>query len=284
MPAVTLDRAPVGDPALDAADANPLDASGGNAQDAWARLEETSPVAIHRRRWIVRLAQRHARSARHILQVACGHGKTLKRISLELPSAIVHGADASETALEAARRACPEAEVFRLDLEDPDFFSRPAAQRQAFDLVVAAEVLGRVPDDARTLARIGDLLTPGGHLVLTVPGSRPTRLERALGQRRRYTRRALERLLSEAGYDVEAVVAWGFPFHSLYRLVLRAATWNAVDASGAPRPPRPHVVLGHHALGALFRPLYYLNSSLVGPQLFAVARWRAPHGDAPGAS
>lgn len=118
-------------------------------------------------------------------------------------------------------------------------------------LVVCAEVLEHIDDDAAATAELARVLRPAGLLVVTVPAG-PERFDWTdewAGHRRRYTRARLEGMLRGAGLvDVE-VTAWGFPLTGLYhRRVYGPALRRRVEretAEGAPAglggPPHPLV-------------------------------------------
>src|SRR5262249_36053402 len=140
---------------------------------------------------------------RRILEAGLGLGTFTARLSERADSFV--GVDVDQGFVEAARRRFsgrPRLEFFQADLEA----GPPAAfGGRGFDTAVCMNVLEHIRDDAATLKTLYSLLEPGGRLVLTVPqypwlyGS----LDRSLGHYRRYDRRALERLLREAGFRVE---------------------------------------------------------------------------------
>ena len=85
--------------------------------------------------------------------------------------------------------------------------------KEAFDRVIAAEVLEHVPSDQRALAEIARVLRPGGMLAVTVPAWLPERICWRLsdgyhntpgGHVRIYTRPELEAKLRAAGFAVGA--------------------------------------------------------------------------------
>lgn len=244
--------------------------------DVWGELDRDSPAAFHRRRLILTLVREHARSASQVLELGCGQGTLLKKLELELPAAVVQGADVSPRSLEKSRELGCRAELFELDLAALDFEARHAARLGHFDLVICSEVLEHLADDKLALERIRSLLAPGGHLIVTVPSGQRTRFDRALGHVRHYTRSGLAWRLREADYDVERALAWGFPFHNLYRLLVAMGARLSLDAgaAGGPALPRGTVGLGYRALARALKPLYFLNRPYWGPQLLAVARKR----------
>jgi SAM-dependent methyltransferase len=73
--------------------------------------------------------------------------------------------DISASAVRAARRRFPASTV---DYQVADLLDPPAAWRQAFDLVVESQTIQALPDPPRraAIARIGDMVAPGGTLVV----------------------------------------------------------------------------------------------------------------------
>lgn len=244
--------------------------------DAWGELDRHSPAAFHRRRLVLALVRDHARSASQVLEIGCGQGALLKKLELELPGAVVHGADVSPKSLEKSRELGSRAELFQLDLTALDFNASHAERFGRFDLVVCSEVLEHLTDDLQALERVALLLAPGGHLIVTVPSGPRTRFDSAIGHVRHYTRRGLAQRLRDGGLDVERVMAWGFPFHNLYRLLVAVgARWSPqANGRGAPGLPSGALAFGYRALSRALKPLYFLNRPYWGPQLFAVARKR----------
>ncbi|HYO97224.1 MAG TPA: class I SAM-dependent methyltransferase [Polyangiaceae bacterium] len=250
---------------------------------SWGALESGSPAASHRRRWLLKLIRQHAPRAERVLEVGCGQGALLRSLGCALPRAALSGADVSEASLAIARAACPTAEFFALDLAAPDFEQRQGARAGSFELIVCSEVLEHLTDDRSALVRLRWLLAPGGHLVVSVPAGQQTRFDRAIGHVRHYDEAMLRQRLVGAGFELDTSLAWGFPFHTLYRLVVRVAARLTLERAGGAPQPSPLLALGYRAFGSLLKPLYYLNRPYWGEQLFAVAHRSAGRGREPGA-
>lgn len=243
----------------------------------WGHLDERSPAALHRRRVLLSLAREHSRSSRRLLEVGCGQGALLCNLVREFPAALVHGADVSRESLARAAARNTRATLFELDLESPRFDEQAADRRDQFDLIVCSEVLEHLQDDRLALQRLTGMLAPGGALIISVPAGDRTRFDRAIGHLRHYTEAQLADVLHAAGLRVVRVFSWGFPFHSLYRWAVKWAARAALRSSGAPRranrrAPNRVFCAAYSAFALGLRPLYFLNSSQRGPQLFAVAR------------
>ena len=91
-------------------------------------------------------------------------------------------------------------EVAAYDLDEPP---PPAVAAHHYDAIVAVNVIEHIKDDLGLVARLSEMLRPGGRLVIYVPacplayGS----LDVALGHYRRYTPAALSALLLDSGLD-----------------------------------------------------------------------------------
>jgi 2-polyprenyl-3-methyl-5-hydroxy-6-metoxy-1,4-benzoquinol methylase len=253
--------------------------------DRYAHLDAASPAAFHRRRLVIDLAARHAPRAKRLLDVGCGQGELLRDLTLRLPSALIAGTDLSERSLVDSRRRNPTFELFEMDVADPQLPTKHAARLGAFDLVTCCEVLEHIPDDATAARNLAALLAPGGTLIATVPGGKMSRFDHVIGHQRHYRPERLEALLTGAGLRVERVLAWGFPFHNLYRTAVRVASrftmpdGNAAPAAAAPQPAAAKSSLmssvlsaGYVAFGRVLNPLFYLNASRGGEQMIAIAR------------
>lgn len=90
--------------------------------------------------------------------------------------------------------------VFDLGAEVPAHVAQ-----QRFDTIICLNVLEHVADDRGALARLRELLDPGGRLVLLVPAHRSLygTIDEAIGHHRRYEREALVSLLGDVGFEVE---------------------------------------------------------------------------------
>lgn len=245
---------------------------------SYAHLDAVSPAAYHRRRLVGQLAARIARGAQTALDVGCGQGELLDELAARLPTARVSGADVSEQSIADSRRRNPRADLFLLDLTAPDFENAQSGRLASFELVVCSEVLEHISDHAVATRHLAQLLAPGGHLIVTVPGGKMSRFDRVIGHHRHYRSSDLGRLLSGAGLEVERVIAWGFPFHTLYRSAVRVASRAAIPEDGAPRQGSKSGVVsgvlgqGYALFGRTLKPLFYLNLNRWGEQMLAVAR------------
>ncbi|HYU32889.1 MAG TPA: class I SAM-dependent methyltransferase [Thermoanaerobaculia bacterium] len=119
--------------------------------------------------------------------------------------------EALETSEEAVRLATalnPEIRITR----SPD-----PAWHEAFDVLVACEVLEHIEDDRAALEEWRGWLRPGGHLLLSVPAHarRWSATDVWAGHFRRYEKDGLRGLLERAGFAVAELECYGFPLSNL---------------------------------------------------------------------
>jgi len=245
----------------------------------YGHLDAVSPAAFHRRRVIIDLARKHAAQARNVLDVGCGQGELLRQLAAAIPSATLQGADLSEQSLRTSRQRNPTHTLFQLDLGAPDFTERYASRIGDYDCCICSEVLEHIPDHALATAHLRSLLRPGGTAIVTVPGGKMSAFDRSIGHQRHYTVDGLRALLSGAGLTVIELLAWGFPFHNLYRTAVRVAARFTVPSERDELRSEPgkgafsRVLAGAYSVfGRALKPLYYLNAARGGEQLIAVAR------------
>jgi SAM-dependent methyltransferase len=96
--------------------------------------------------------------------------------------------------------AVPNVEVLAAEAAD-------VTLAEPVDSIICFNVLEHIPDDQGALRRFGELLTPGGRLLLLVP-AHPLLFgatDRAVGHERRYRRRPLAALLAGAGFEIEDI-------------------------------------------------------------------------------
>lgn len=169
------------------------------------------------------ILQRHLAGAKNlsILNAGCGSGE----LSLQLADAghRVLGIDPSPDYIELARRNGQRAGVRHCSFQVCSIEEFPSDE--AFDCVVATDVLEHIADDAAALAKLVKLVKPEGTILLTVPAG-PWLFgfhDESLGHYRRYSRRQFRRLVSSS-CRIESLRYFGFsliPVCWLYSKLLR---------------------------------------------------------------
>ena len=230
--------------------------------------ELQSPGASYRprRRLFLALLDKAYRPGASVLDVGCGNGSLLADVARRHPDVgALTGVDVAESAVVHARTRLPRA---TFAVTDPQQDALPIAS--PVDIVTACEVLEHVPDYVSVLRHIAQAVTPGGHVIISVPHSMrfwgPH--DEAVYHVRRFERDELRTAVEGAGLEVTECFTWG---SGLYRLYYALVLNRIAPSSTAGRKSRTsrvaHWVL-YHAL--------YVDDLVVGlgagRMLFLVAR------------
>ena len=163
----------------------------------YVRIVRTYWWSRSRHEFTGRLAQRDASRIDSVLDVGCLNGPVLEQFD---QARLRVGIDLSPHSLQqippALRRAAR--------------FARASGERvpcgdATFDVVTSVDVLEHVPDDRAAVHEMMRVLAPGGVVIVIVPAHAWLRTSRDayLGHLRRYSRRRLVALLTNAGLRVE---------------------------------------------------------------------------------
>ncbi len=98
-----------------------------------------------------------------IFDAGCGEGQLLEMLQKEIPKNQYYGMDATEVALIAAKKRCPNVSFRCVDLcniDVPDGF---------FDIIICSEVLEHISEWRKVTQEFCRILSPNGHLIITFP-------------------------------------------------------------------------------------------------------------------
>jgi len=223
---------------------------------------ELSPAQRHRWRLVLRELATLPNGA-VIVDLGCGSGVLLEQIGHARQDARLIGIDADPNALVLAAQRLPSAELQRRDLDSVD----GVAFDGIADAVVCSEVLEHLTEPQNALRMARELLRPGGRLVVTVPSGPMNDFDRAIGHQKHYRPAELTDLLTSAGFRDVRTTAWGFPFHTLFRIALAAVPQTTEQFSDE------KIGAVHRIIFRLLDALFYLNirSRRLGRQLIATA-------------
>jgi SAM-dependent methyltransferase len=218
---------------------------------AWGDMQTFGPVHRHALERLVTMVA--GLPVHSVLDVGCGSGQNLRALAAS-GSYRLAGIDVSDKALEKARAAVPDAELYRLDVQCQKLEAK-------FDLVMSLQVIEHVPDDLE-LVRNMRLMSNRFVMVATMQGKmRPS--EARIGHLRNYSSDELREKMEGAGLKPIRVEGWGFPFYSpLYRT---AAEWLPGG------PPDGPMGRGSRMAAAFLYQLYKLNLSGKGDVLTILA-------------
>lgn len=154
----------------------------------------------------------HLQKNCEVLDIGCGGGA----MSLYAASrgCNVTGIDVSDVALNANRIAAKNFHLSNVKFLAQDFMQ---IDSKKFDTIILTEVLEHIPNDKEALQKINALLSPGGHLLMSVPlDSAPLhriylklsgvdKFDERVGHLRRYSQHSISNLIKEAGFEIISV-------------------------------------------------------------------------------
>jgi SAM-dependent methyltransferase len=167
-----------------------------------------------------------------LLEIGCGTGHNLAMLGR------FGHVDALE--LDASARAIAEQRLGRPVMSSPLPELRGVPEHR-YDLIGAFDVIEHIADDRAAVASIATRLKPGGRLVITVPAHQWmwSAHDTVNHHQRRYSRRALARLVGESPLKLEAIGYFNsllFPLAVAQRLASRV---SGSDNSDLALPPAP---------------------------------------------
>lgn len=181
--------------------------SGGRVTRLFRRLEKSYRefVVADHVRFLVSCARGNPNSGKLLLDIGCGSGTFLHVARLH--GFVPHGMDASAQAVEIARRQ------YGLPVRQGEIGSK-IWEDLRFDFITMFHVLEHIPDPRRALRYAGELLKPGGTLIIQVPNvsSIQARVFRSLWYGLdvprhviNFTPKALGFLLRDTGFEFQKV-------------------------------------------------------------------------------
>jgi SAM-dependent methyltransferase len=118
----------------------------------------------------------------------------------------------------------------------------------SFDVVIAAEILEHLPDDAAALAEIARVLRPGGTVAVTVPAWFPERICWALSREYHEVRGGHVRIFTRAELAAKLAAAGLAPAGAHHAHGLHSAYWWLKCAVGVHDDAHPAVRAYHRLL------------------------------------
>ncbi len=229
-----------------------------------------NPAQDLRRRLIFRQLEHLGRIDR-LVDLGSGTGDLIQDLSRRLDGVEMAGIEYSRTGVELGIKKTPTATFVQRDLL--------ADVEVPTDLIgwgthaVCSEVLEHLDDPVTFLHNSKDFLAPGAPVIITVPSGPLSAYDRHIGHRRHFRPHDLADVLEAAGYEVDNIGRYGFPFFNLYRLLVVVRGRRLISDIGEQNGRVP----GKAMLAMrILNPLFHLSESRlpVGWQLVGVARRR----------
>lgn len=98
------------------------------------------------------------------------------------------------------------------------------SSKKKFDLILCFEVIEHIEKDKEAIAKIYSLLSPGGNFLMSVPAhmSEWAKIDEIGGHFRRYEKKELLSKIKRAGFKIDFIWSYGFPFLRVVRWISRS--------------------------------------------------------------
>ncbi|MBD05459.1 MAG: hypothetical protein CME24_14045 [Gemmatimonadetes bacterium] len=189
----------------------------------WGETEIRGPVHLFRERLLMRLFEPRLSDGR-VLDAGCGSGS----LALELAKCGFR-VDALERSTDfvamVRRKIARYGNESRISVHQGSVTSLPF-EDAAFDGAVCGEVIEHVSledgGDVAAIAELARVLKPGAPCVASVPLNQGLwdEADDWAGHVKRYGRDEFADLFREAGFEIDDVRVWGFPFGRIYHSML----------------------------------------------------------------
>jgi SAM-dependent methyltransferase len=186
----------------------------------WDDAHKYSPAPRHRRRIIHGLLRKLEFET--CLDAGCAQPHFLA--GLQAQGKKVFGCDISDQVVASNRERLPQAGFEIVDIAKNVY---PGNQR--FDLVISSEVLEHIQEWQAALANLCRMSSR--YLLITVPRGKVHRIDQIIGHRRHFSGPELAAAIEQQGFSVLTCRFWGFPLHSLYKILINGIAPEQIYAS-----------------------------------------------------
>lgn len=229
----------------------------------WDDAHRFSPAPRHRRRLLLKMMA--DLKFKDCLDAGCAQLYLLQEI-VRRHRVEGYGCDISDQVIASNRKLAPACEFMTLDLSREVW-----PQGHQFDLVVCSEVLEHIPDWRAALRNLTRMSRQ--HLLITVPSGTIQPIDRMVGHHYHFQGPELVTELKRLGFSVTQLKRWGFPFHSLYKILINRIAPEQIYESFAVVRYGPIQRL----LCKMLYILFYLNGSFnSGNQIILLAKNTRP--------
>lgn len=194
-----------------------------NQAEEWDDAHRFSPAPRHRRRLLLKMMD--DLKFKDCLDAGCAQLYLLQEI-VRRYRVEGYGCDISDHVIASNRELAPNCEFITLDLSREVW-----PNRQQFDLVVCSEVLEHIPDWQAALSNLARMSRK--YLLITVPSGKIQQIDRMVGHHYHFQGQELVAELEKLGFSIVHLRRWGFPFHSLYKILINRIAADQIYESFA---------------------------------------------------
>jgi len=197
-----------------------------------------------------------------IVDVGCGSGELMRKISKNIHGVSLTGLDVSAVIIERDKRELPEADFFTINLNEA------STPDKRFRVVVCSEVIEHVKNWENAVEILADLTEKGGYVIITTQAGKKHKHHRELGHLKHFKKEEIEDLFRKKGMIIVKSDYSGWPFMNLKNYLV-SIFYKSIESSLF-RSKKQSTL--NKISFRIFGFLYAISSKKHGPQIFILAK------------
>jgi SAM-dependent methyltransferase len=226
--------------------------------DEWDDSHKYSPAPRHRRRIILNMIKKIQFES--VLDAGCAQPNLLEFLVMRGKNG--YGCDISQKVIEKNRMNLPKCSFEAFDLCKQSY---PLDKK--FDLVICSEVLEHLSDWKAAISNLSKMSKK--YILITVPSGDIRYIDKKVGHLHHFQSTELTEVLSNLGFTTISIKKWGFPVHTLYKIMVNAVSPEKIFQEFSISKYSSKKIFLSQCLNSLF----YINDLFSnGEQLFILAK------------
>lgn len=199
---------------------------------------------------------------KNIVDVGCGSGELIKKITKNVPGVLLTGLDVSPVIIERNRKEIKNANFDTINLNEDSRFNNK------FDMVICCEVIEHVKDWKNAIKGISNLVDTSGYVIVTTQAGKMHKHHKALSHLKHFKKEEIENELTKNGIKILKSYYSGWPFMNLKNYLI-SIFYNSIENSLFKSQKQSTM---NKIAFKIFKFLYAISSKKYGPQIFILGK------------
>lgn len=186
-----------------------------NLWDHWGTFYGNGCSCLSRNRHIFKLLEAFTskKGSQRVLDLGCGNGNFLKKLSSRIPEAKFYGVDYIPKAIEIAKDNFKSGSFIVGDVQQDTLYPKGS-----FDTVVSLDVISSIPDIKSCLKALHSWLKKDGIFIFSTPSGKEYyhKSDEIIDYSNRFEYEEIDTLLQEQGFKRLELYCWGRIFYMMY--------------------------------------------------------------------
>lgn len=199
---------------------------------------------------------------KNIVDVGCGSGQLIQKISKNIQGLSLTGFDVSQKIIDINKDNYKDAAFHCLNLNEDVVIDKK------FEMVICCEVIEHLRNWEKSIETLSKLAVSGGYVLITTQEGKIYKHHEALGHLKHFDKKEIEEQLKKNGMKIIESFYAGWPFMNL-KNILAHIFYNNIENSLL--KSNKHGIL-NRIIFNIFGFLYKISSKKSGPQIFVLSK------------